>query len=71
MREYLKIGQILNAMMLPHKQRLARKVKPFTTKDGVFYKNGCNNKLKQFLILERSHSNFQKKYMKEQEDDIL
>jgi hypothetical protein len=43
-REYLKIGQILNVMMLPHKQRMARKVKPFTMKDGVFYKFGCEKK---------------------------
>lgn len=52
MREYLKIRQILNAMMLPHKQKLARKVKPFTVKDGMFYKFGCDNNLKQCLILE-------------------
>jgi hypothetical protein len=48
-REYLKIRQILNAMMLPHKQKLARKVKPFTMKDGMFYKFGCDNNLKQNL----------------------
>jgi hypothetical protein len=35
-----------------HKQRLARKVKPFTVKVGVFYKFGCDNKLKQCLFLE-------------------
>jgi hypothetical protein len=48
-KEFLRIGQIEGTLFIQHKQRLIRKMKPFTLKNGELYKMGQDNKLQRCL----------------------
>ncbi len=44
-KEFLKIGQIKGTLSIQQKQKLVRRIKPFTFKNGELYKMGQDNKL--------------------------
>ncbi len=47
---YLKIGQMPKFLNLAQKQKLARKVEPFTLKEGIMYIVGQDNRMHKCLI---------------------
>ncbi len=58
-KNYLKIGQMLKTMNLAQKQKLAKKVEPFTLKEGIMYRVGQNNKMHKCLTTSKAQIVFQ------------
>ncbi len=50
-KEFLKIRQIEGTLLVQQKQRLVKRVKPFTLKNGELYKMGQDNRLRQCLTI--------------------
>ncbi len=48
-KTYLEIGQMPKTLNLVQKQKLVRKAKPFTLKEGIMYRMGQDNKLHRCL----------------------
>jgi hypothetical protein len=44
-KEFLRMKQIDGTLLIQQKQKLVRRVKPFTFKNGELYKMGQNNRL--------------------------
>jgi hypothetical protein len=45
-KEILRIGQIEGTLLVQQKQRVVKRVKPFTRKNGELYRMGEDNKLR-------------------------
>jgi hypothetical protein len=65
-KTYLEIGRMPKTLNLVQKQKLARKVKPFTLKEGIMYKMRQNNKLCRYLTTLKAQI-----ILKEWLEDIL
>ncbi len=50
-KDFPKIKQIEGALSIEHKQKLVRKVEPFTLKNGELYKMGQDNRLQGCLTI--------------------
>jgi hypothetical protein len=48
-KEILKTWQIEGTLFVPQKQRLVKKEKPFTLKNGELHRMGQNNRLQRCL----------------------
>jgi hypothetical protein len=53
-KEFLKIGQIKGTLSIQQKQKLVRRIKPFTFKNGELYKMGQDNKLQWCLTTTKT-----------------
>jgi len=45
-KEFLKIGQLEGTLSMQQKQRLVKRAKPFTLKNGELYRMGQDNRLR-------------------------
>ncbi len=52
--EFLRTRQIDGMLSMQQKQRLVRRLKPFTFKNGELYKMGKENRLQQHLITTKT-----------------
>jgi hypothetical protein len=53
-KEFLRIGHIEGTLLVQYKQRLIKKIEPFTLKNGELSKMGQDNKLWQCLITTKT-----------------
>ncbi len=62
---------MLETLNLAHKQRLAKKTKPFILKEGIMYKMGQDNRMHRCLTTFEAQIVLKKSYTKEWLEDIL
>jgi hypothetical protein len=53
-KDFLRIGQIEGTLSVQQKQRLVRRIEPFTLKNGELYRMGQDNKLSRCLITTKT-----------------
>ncbi len=51
---FLKLGQLEGRLSMQQKQRLVKRAKPFTFKNGELYRMGQDNRLRQYLTTTRT-----------------
>jgi hypothetical protein len=54
-KTYLEIGHMLDTLILIQKQKLAKKAEPFTSKEGIMYIVGQDNKMHRCLTTLEAH----------------
>ncbi len=62
---------MLETLNLAHKQKLAKKAKPFILKEGIMYKLGQDNRMHRCLTTLEAQIVLKKSYTKEWLEDIL
>jgi hypothetical protein len=54
-KEFLRTSQIEGTLFIQKKQRLVKRSKPFTLKNGELYKMGQYNKMRRYLTTTKQH----------------
>ncbi len=57
-KEFPQIRQISSPLYQSQKNKLAKRVKPFTLKDGIMYELGQDNNLHRFITMEETQKIF-------------